>query len=72
MHIAPSLVGTASDMRDLLAHKLGYFDGEREPLLASGWRAEMVGSLVDDLLTGRASLRIGDLTSPDPLVIDRS
>jgi ribonuclease D len=72
MHIAPSLVGTASDMRDLLAHKLGYFDGEREPLLASGWRAEMVGSLVDDLLTGRASLRIGDLTSPDSLVIDRS
>jgi ribonuclease D len=72
MHIAPALVGTASDMRDLLAHKLGYFDGEREPLLASGWRAEMVGSLVDDLLTGRASLRIGDLTSPDPLVIDRS
>jgi ribonuclease D len=72
MHIAPALVGTASDMRDLLAHKLGYFDGEREPLLASGWRAEMVGSLVDDLLAGRASLRIGDLTSPDPLVIDRS
>jgi ribonuclease D len=72
MQIAPSLVGTAADMRDLLAHKLGYFDGDREPLLASGWRAEMVGSLVDDLLAGRASLRIGDLKSPDPLVIDRS
>ena len=47
------------------------FDGERPPLLASGWRAEMVGSLVDDLLAGRASLRIGDVRSPDPLVIDR-
>ncbi|NDC63736.1 MAG: ribonuclease D [Planctomycetia bacterium] len=70
-HIAPSLVGTASDMRDLLAYKLGVFDGDRPPLLASGWRADMVGSVVDDLLAGRASLRIGDVRSPDPLVIDR-
>ncbi|MFM9195840.1 MAG: ribonuclease D, partial [Planctomycetia bacterium] len=61
MHLAPALVGTSSDMRDLLAWKLGYWDGEEErvPLLASGWRAEVVGSLVDDLLSGKASLRIG-------------
>ena len=71
MQLAPSLVGTASDMRDLLALKLGYFDDEREPLLASGWRAEVVGNVVDDLLAGRASLRIGDVRSHDPLVIDR-
>jgi len=30
-----------------------------------------VGELVDDLLAGRAALRIGDLRSHDPLVIDR-
>jgi ribonuclease D len=73
MHLAPALVGTSSDMRDLLAYKLGYFDAEddRPPLLASGWRAEVVGSLVDDLLSGKASLRIGDVRSHDPLVIDR-
>jgi ribonuclease D len=73
MHLAPALVGTSSDMRDLLAYKLGYFDSEddRPPLLASGWRAEVVGSLVDDLLSGKASLRIGDVLSHDPLVIDR-
>jgi len=73
MHLAPALVGTSSDMRDLLAYKLGYFDGEEDatPLLASGWRAEVVGDLVDDLLSGRASLRIGDVRSHDPLVIDR-
>jgi ribonuclease D len=59
MHLAPALVGTSSDMRDLLAFKLGYFD------------AEVVGDLVDDLLAGRASLRIGDIRSHDPLVIDR-
>jgi ribonuclease D len=73
MHLAPALVGTSSDMRDLLAYKLGYWDSddERVPLLASGWRADVVGSLVDDLLSGKASLRIGDVRSNDPLVIDR-
>ena len=73
MHLAPALVGTSSDMRDLLAYKLGYWDDDddRAPLLASGWRAEVVGSLVDDLLSGKASLRIGDVRSHDPLVIDR-
>jgi ribonuclease D len=71
MHLAPALVGTASDMRDLLAHKLGHFDEDRPPLLASGWRAEVVGDVVDDLLSGRASLRVGDLRAHDPLVIDR-
>ncbi len=71
MQLAPALVGTSSDMRDLLAFKLGYFDEEREPLLASGWRAEVVGTLVDDLLAGKAALRIGDVRSHDPLVIER-
>jgi hypothetical protein len=58
-------------MRDLLAYKLGYHDGDRTPLLASGWREHVVGSLVDDLLAGRAALRIGDIKSHDPLVIER-
>jgi ribonuclease D len=71
MHLAPALVGTASDMRDLLAYKLGHAEEDRPPLLASGWRAEVVGELVDDLLAGRASLRVGDLRAHDPLVIDR-
>lgn len=70
-HLAPALVGTSSDMRDLLAYKLGYHDGDRPPLLASGWRANVVGTLVDDLLAGRAALRIGDIKSHDPLVIER-
>lgn len=70
MNIAPSLVGTASDMRDLLAYKLGYRDEDDVPVLARGWRADLVGTIVDDLLEGRAALRIGDPRSSDPLVIE--
>lgn len=71
MNLAPALVGTSSDMRDLLSHKLGYYDGDRPPLLASGWREVVVGSLVDDLLAGRAAIRVGDIRAHDPLVIER-
>jgi ribonuclease D len=71
LEIAPSLVGTASDMRELLAYKLGHGQDDAPPTLTTGWRAEVVGDLIDDLLTGRASLRISDLQSRDPLVIDR-
>ena len=72
LEIAPSLVGTASDMRELLAYKLGHGQDDAPPTLTTGWRAEVVGDLIDDLLTGRASLRISDLQSRDPLVIDRT
>jgi ribonuclease D len=72
MKIAPALVGTASDMRDLLAWKLGYRDEDAPPpSLATGWRREVVGDLIDDLLSGKAALRVGNLNSSDPLVIDR-
>jgi ribonuclease D len=71
MSIAPSLVGTASDMRDLLAFKLGYRTSEDPPTLASGWRATLVGSIVDDLLEGRSALRIGDPRSGNPLVLEK-
>jgi len=71
LKLAPALVGTSSDMRDLLAWKLGYGDPDRTPALAAGWRAQVVGGLVEDLLTGRAALRIGDIRSGEPLVIER-
>jgi len=71
LEIAPALVGTASDMRELLAWKLSHGGNEPPPALTQGWRARVVGNLIDDLLAGRASLRISDLKSRDPLVIDR-
>jgi ribonuclease D len=71
LDLAPALVGTASDVRDLIAFRMGFIDGE-PPLLARGWRAEVVGSLIDDLLAGKLSLRIADPLSDHPLVVEPS
>lgn len=71
--LAPSIVGTASDVRDLVAYRLGLADGNgrgEPPLLGRGWRAEVVGRLIDDLLAGKLAIRIHDPRSNEPLVFE--
>ncbi|MBI3839495.1 MAG: HRDC domain-containing protein [Planctomycetia bacterium] len=66
--LAPSIVGTASDVRDLVAYRLGLHQGNGEPpLLGRGWRAEIVGCLIDDLLAGKLAIRVRDPLSDEPL-----
>jgi ribonuclease D len=67
--LAPSLVGTVGDVRDLIAFRLGY-DMPEQPLLERGWRAEVVGQPLDDLLFGRTSIRIVDPRSEEPLAFE--
>ena len=69
--VAPSMVGTASDVRDLIAFRLGY-PAEEPPRLAQGWRAEVVGRQLDDLLFGRTSIRIVDPKSDEPLAFEET
>lgn len=69
--IAPSLVGTVEDVRDLIADRLG----ERRrnnapPSLTQGWRAEVVGQVLDNVLQGKTSIRIVDPRSERPLVFE--
>jgi ribonuclease D len=71
MELAPALVGTASDVRDLIAFRLGFVEDEI-PVLAQGWRAEVVGTLIDDLLSGKLSIRITDPLSDHPLAFERT
>jgi len=70
--LAPSIVGTASDVRDLIAYRLNMSGtGENAaPLLGRGWRAEVVGRLIDDLLAGNVSIRIQDPLSDEPLAFE--
>ncbi len=71
-NVATSLAGTATDVRDLIAYRLGFggADSDEPPLLASGWRADLVGHLIEDLLAGKKSIRIEDPLSEHPLAFD--
>jgi ribonuclease D len=64
--VAPSIVGTASDVRELVAFTLAGKRGA-PPLLADGWRAEVVGLVFENLLEGKLSIRIRDPKSDQPL-----
>jgi ribonuclease D len=71
--VAPSLAGTAQDVRDLIAYRLnlgGFAPGE-VPLLARGWRAEVVGQVIDHLLAGDLAIHIGDPLADEPLEFER-
>jgi ribonuclease D len=70
-NVATSLAGTATDVRELIAYRLGFGTPAEPPLLASGWRAELVGHLIDDLLAGKKSIRIEDPLSEHPLAFDQ-
>jgi len=63
-------VGTANDVRELIAYRAGETASDPPPRLAQGWRAEVVGHLFDDLLAGKKSVRVGDPASEYPLVFE--
>lgn len=70
--IAPNLVGTASDVRELAAWKLGFMKKNgKAPKLLSGWRKQFVEEWIDDVLAGKVSLRVGSPKSDQPLVLER-
>lgn len=69
--VARSLVGTTTDLKQLVRrHVGGETDGE-PPGLMQGWRAEVCGDLLTDVLDGRISLRVADPESDHPLVFER-
>jgi ribonuclease D len=71
--VAPSLTGTAQDVRDLIAYRLnlGGFENGEVPLLARGWRAEVVGQVIDHLLAGDLAIHIANPLDDEPLVFEK-
>lgn len=65
------IVGTSNDLRDLVRWHL---EGHRgtPPKLATGWRAQVCGDLLTDLLDGQISIRVGDPESDHPLVFEKT
>jgi ribonuclease D len=69
--VSVGLVGTVQDVRDLVAFHLGVDRaGGEPPKLARGWRAQIVGQVLEDLLAGRTCIRIADPMSDDPLAFE--
>lgn len=69
--IALGLVGTTSDLRHLVRwHVYGDRTGD-PPRLTQGWRAEVCGELLTDVLDGRIALRVNDPRAEYPLVFER-
>jgi ribonuclease D len=68
--VAPSLVGAQSDLKELVRWYLdGAPEGQR-PELARGWRGEVCGQALVDVLAGRRSLRIVDPLAAVPVALD--
>jgi len=68
--VAASMVGTANDVRELLSYRLGFDKSGTVPALTQGWRAELVGNLIDELIAGKKSIRIDNPRDEDPLAFD--
>lgn len=69
--VAPSLLGSVEDVRDLIAYHLD--DGHGAvPALARGWRQGVVGQVVQRLLAGELALRVRDPRSPQPLALEET
>ncbi len=71
--IAPSLVGTVEDVRALIAYTLTEKTNPNQdvPALARGWRAEVVGSTIKDLLAGDLAIRVANPSAEQPLTFER-
>lgn len=69
--LSPALVGGPNDIRDWIAWRNDTEGRIPRPSLAVGWRAEVVGTLFDELLSGTVSVRVQDPNSDSPLAFNR-
>ncbi|MDR3182345.1 MAG: HRDC domain-containing protein [Planctomycetaceae bacterium] len=67
-HIAVPLVGSPFDVRELIAAELKTLPENIKPKLMSGWRAELVGTFLQDVLHGRKTLRL-NCAKPEELLV---
>ncbi len=65
--LAPTIVGNAEDVRELLGYELDRRKNEQEPSLLKGWRGEIVGKTFRRILAGDLAIRVADVTETQPL-----
>jgi ribonuclease D len=68
--LSQSLVGSMSDLHELVGwHAFRHRDGQT-PQLLQAWRADVCGNVLTDLLDGRVALRVANLQREAPLAFD--
>jgi len=66
--IAPSIVATSDDLRDFVKYRLEpQHEDAPPPSLTVGWRAEIVGKELDELLAGRLGMVLDNPSSEMPI-----
>ncbi|MDV6030564.1 MAG: ribonuclease D [Phycisphaera sp. RhM] len=65
--LAPSIVGNADDVKEVLGFELDPKEGDKIPSLLTGWRGEIVGKTFRRLLSGHAAIRVADVRKEQPL-----
>ncbi|QDU06472.1 Ribonuclease D [Gimesia chilikensis] len=71
MNVSQTLVGTTSDLRHLVRYHVYREQSDDRPRLMTGWRAEVCGDLLTDVLDGKISMRVADPESDHPLHFER-
>jgi ribonuclease D len=71
-HVAPSLVGSLQDLRDLVWYRMDSRDrpGDSPPALARGWRKQLIGDILYQVLDGKMAVRIDDAAADEPLRLE--
>ena len=71
LKVALGLVGTSADLKSLVRWHTKKNSKEPPPRLAQGWRAEVCGDLLADVLDGKVRFCVGDRDSEHPLVFEK-
>ena len=71
INVAKSLVATSADLRHLVRWHVYGEKNASPPRLVGGWRAEVCGDLLTDVLDGKIALRVADPESDHPFVFER-
>ena len=72
LNVSMQLVGTSADLRHLVRWHVYESRSGSPPRLAEGWRAEVCGDLLEDMLDGKIALRVADPDSDHPLIFERT
>ena len=68
--LSAGIVGTSNDLKEWIRWYGTGSNPENAPRLSRGWRAEVCGDLLRDVVEGNVSLRVADPNSTHPLVFE--